>query len=140
MKKVILSIAVVTALVFTGCKSEKKDTPKVEQAESKIAVTEASFGVRGNCGMCKKTIETAANSIDGVTSAIWDKDKKKMDVSFDATKTDSKAVEVAIANSGYDTENVMGNLEAYKDLPGCCKYDHEMKMNQIDAVKTKDAH
>lgn len=140
MKKVILSIAVVTALVFTGCKSEKKDTPKVEQTESKIAITEASFGVRGNCGMCKKTIETAANSIEGVTSAIWDKTKKKMDVSFDASKTDSKAVETAIANSGYDTENVMGDLDAYKGLPGCCKYDHTMQMNQTGEKKSKDTH
>ncbi len=140
MKKVILSIAVVTALVFTGCKSEKKETTKVEKTETKVAVTTASFGVRGNCGMCKTTIEKAANSIDGVTEATWDRTKKKMDVSFDATKTDSKAVEAAIANSGYDTENVLGNLEAYDGLPGCCKYDHKMEMNQTGEVKPKGTH
>jgi periplasmic mercuric ion binding protein len=140
MKKVILSVALIAAIGFTSCKSESKDaTTKVENTEL-IATTDASFGVRGNCGMCKTTIEKAANSVSGVAKATWDKDKKKMDVSFDATKTDSKAVEAAIANSGYDTENVMGNIEAYDGLPGCCKYDHEMKMNQIEAVKTKDAH
>jgi copper chaperone CopZ len=140
MKKVIFSVAIVAAMVFTGCKSEKKETTKTEQTESKMAVTEASFGVRGNCGMCKKTIETAANSVDGVASATWDKAKKKMDVSFDATKTDAKAVEMAIANSGYDTQNMMGNLDAYKELPQCCKYDHDMKMNQTGDKKTKDTH
>ena len=28
--------------------------------------TDTSFGVRGNCTMCKNTIETAANAINGV--------------------------------------------------------------------------
>ena len=140
MKRVIFSLAVVAALMFTGCKSEKKETTKVEQTETKVAVTNASFGVRGNCGMCKKTIETAANSVAGVTTATWDKAKKKMDVSFDASKTNAMAVQTAVANSGYDTENVMGNLDAYKGLPGCCKYDHDMKMNQTGETKSKDTH
>lgn len=140
MKKVIFSVAIVAAMVFTGCKSEKKESTKVEQTGTKVAVTDASFGVRGNCGMCKKTIETAANSVEGVTSATWDKTKKKIDVSFDTSKTDVKTVEAAIANSGYDTENVIGNLDAYNGLPGCCKYDHEMKMNQTGEKKSKDTH
>ncbi len=140
MKKVIFSVAVVAVMVFTGCKSEKKETTKTEKVESKIAVTEASFGVRGNCGMCKKTIETAANSVDGVTSATWDKAKKKIDVSFDASKTNVMAVQTAVANSGYDTENVAGNLESYSGLPGCCKYDHSMEMNQTGENKSKGTH
>ena len=37
----------------------------------------------------------------------------------------------AIAASGYDTEKVFGNLDAYNSLPGCCQYDHEMEMNQV---------
>lgn len=50
-------------------------------------------------------------------------------VSFDASKTDEMSIHNAIANSGYDTEKVAGNEEAYKNLPGCCKYDHSMEMN-----------
>lgn len=140
MKKIILSLAIVSAMVFTSCKSEKKETNIVEQTDAKIATTDASFGVRGNCGMCKKTIEKAANSVDGVTAANWDKAKKKIDISFDATKTSSADVEKAIAASGYDTENVMGDLDAYKGLSACCKYDHEMEMNQTGDKKDKDTH
>ena len=33
--------------------------------------------------MCKKTIEKAVNGVEGVASANWDVDKKKIDVSFD---------------------------------------------------------
>ncbi|NVK51761.1 MAG: cation transporter [Flavobacteriaceae bacterium] len=140
MKKVIFSVAIVATMVFTACKSEKKETNKVEQTTTKVASTDASFGVRGNCGMCKKTIEKAANSVAGVTAANWDKVKKKIDISFDATKTNAQTVEKAIAASGYDTENVMGDLEAYNGLPGCCKYDHEMKMNQTGGNKDKKTH
>ncbi|WP_452598268.1 heavy-metal-associated domain-containing protein, partial [Pontimicrobium sp. MEBiC01747] len=107
MKKVMFSVAIVATMVFTACKSDNKTTTNVEQSETKMAITNASFGVRGNCGMCKKTIEKAANNVDGVASATWDKEKKKIEISFDATKTNAQTVEKAIAASGYDTENIM---------------------------------
>ena len=131
-KKVILSVAVIAALGLTSCKNEtKKETETTTTEMSKdMAMTDLSFGVRGNCGMCKSTIEKAANSVEGVASANWDVDKKKIDVSFDDTKTDAMAIHKAIAASGYDTEKVAGSEDAYKNLPGCCQYDHEMKMNQ----------
>ena len=93
--------------------------------------TNISFGVRGNCSMCKTTIEKAANSVKGVASAIWDIDKKKIDVSFDDKKTNEMAIHEAIAASGYDTEKINGNLSAYNKLPKCCKYDHSMEINQL---------
>ncbi|MCF7561590.1 cation transporter [Sabulilitoribacter multivorans] len=132
MKKVFLGLTVILAFGLTSCKNETK---KVEEATTtevskEIAMTDLSFGVRGNCGMCKKTIENAAKSVAGVSNANWDKDKKKIDVSFDDSKTNVMAIHEAIAASGYDTERVSGNEEAYKSLPGCCQYDHEMTMNQ----------
>jgi mercuric ion binding protein len=131
MKKLILSWAVITALVFTSCKNVAKKeitttTTEVSVAEAKTNLT---FGVRGNCGMCKMTIEKAANSVEGVSSAVWDVDQKKIDISFDDGKIDALVIHEAIAASGYDTEQVAGNEEAYDGLPGCCKYDHAMVMN-----------
>jgi mercuric ion binding protein len=137
MKNVILSITVVVSMAFISCKSEaKKDTKKVStEVVKEIATTGISFGVRGNCGMCKRTIEKAANSVQGVTNAIWDVDQKKIAVSFDGSKTDAMAIHKAIAASGYDTEKLAGSEEAYKGLPGCCKYDHEMVLNVATSVK-----
>ena len=131
MKKVILSIAVIAGLAFTSCKNEAKKEIKTTTTEISAAVvkTNLTFGVRGNCGMCKMTIEKAANSVEGVASAIWDVDQKKIDISFDDGKIDAVAIHKAIAASGYDTEQVAGNEEAYDGLPGCCKYDHTMVMN-----------
>ncbi|WP_051983497.1 heavy-metal-associated domain-containing protein [Cellulophaga lytica] len=139
-KKVILSVAVIAALGFTSCKNEtKKETETTTTEMSKdMAMTDLSFGVRGNCGMCKNTIEKAANGVEGVASANWDVDKKKIDVSFDDTKTDAMAIHKAIAASGYDTEKIAGDEEAYDSLPGCCKYDHEMAMNQSGETKSDD--
>ncbi|MFD2568390.1 heavy-metal-associated domain-containing protein [Pseudotenacibaculum haliotis] len=137
MKKVILSLAVIAAIGFTSCKSEaKKEEKKTETVEKKkVAYTDASFGVRGNCGMCKSTIEKAVNSIDGISKADWDRTRKKIDVSFDASKTNLDEIHKAIANSGYDTDKLMGSEDAYKNLPGCCKYDHSMEMNLKGNVK-----
>ena len=131
MKKVILSMAVIVVLVFTSCKNEAKKEIKTTTTEVSAAVvkTNLTFGVRGNCGMCKKTIEDAANSVEGVASAIWDVDQKKIDISYDDSKIDAVVIHTAIAASGYDTEQVAGNEEAYDGLPGCCKYDHAMVMN-----------
>ncbi|XMO85002.1 cation transporter [Algibacter sp. AS12] len=140
MKKVILSVAVVMAIGLTSCKNEtKQETTETKTEVSKdIAMADISFGVRGNCGMCKKTIEKAANKVDGVVSANWDVDKKKIDVSFDDTKTDAMAIHNAIAASGYDTEKVAGSEEAYSNLPGCCKYEHDMVMNQSGDKNEED--
>lgn len=140
MKKVILSVAVVMAIGLTSCKNEtKEETTETKMEVSKdMAMVDISFGVRGNCGMCKKTIEKAVNKVEGVTSANWDVDKKKIDVSFDDTKTDAIAIHNAIALSGYDTEKVEASEEAYKNLPGCCKYERDMVMNQTGESKEDD--
>ena len=132
MKKVILSAVIIAAIVFVSCKNEGKKETNTNKTEvsKEVATTEISFGVRGNCGMCKSTIEKAANNVDGVATAAWDVDKKKIAVSFDESKTNEMAIHKAIAASGYDTEKAIGDLDAYDNLPGCCKYDHTMEMNQ----------
>ncbi len=132
MKKVLLSIAVLAAIGMTSCKNqteEKTETSETVEEVRETAMTETTFGVRGNCGMCKETIEEAANSVEGVTSADWSIDLKKIDVKYDDSKTNEMAIHNAIAASGYDTEKVSGSEEAYKELPNCCQYDHEMEMN-----------
>jgi copper chaperone CopZ len=131
MKKSILYLLFTLAIGFISCNKEiKKDTTTPKQILNELAELEISFGVRGNCGMCKSTIEEAANSVEGVTKADWDVDQKKIKISLLNNKTNIMSIHEAIALSGYDTEKVSGNLDAYNNLPGCCQYDHEMTMNQ----------
>ena len=88
--------------------------------------TETSFGVKGNCGMCKKTIETAANSLNGVIKADWDVQTKQVSLVYDSQIIDLMSIHQAIANSGYGTELVENNMDSYENLPLCCKYDPAM--------------
>jgi len=118
----ILSMAVAT---LSATASYGQDA-KTEKASYKLA----SFGVRGNCGMCQATIEKAANSIDGVRSATWDKEAKEITVSYDPSKATLDKIHQAIAKSGYDTDKVTANKKAYNGLAGCCQYDRKQKMSQ----------
>ncbi|QXP67197.1 heavy-metal-associated domain-containing protein [Polaribacter sp. AHE13PA] len=139
MKKVILSLIVLATMGFTSCKNETKQKTNTTEVSKEVANATLTFGVRGNCGMCKSTIEKAANAVEGVANANWSIDKKKIEVSFDDAKTDATAIHKAIAASGYDTEKESGSEDAYKGLPACCQYDHEMAMNQ-SGEETADGH
>lgn len=87
--------------------------------------TETSFGVKGNCKMCKKTIETSALSLDGVHKAIWDVKTKQIDLVYDDQLVELTTIHNTIASSGYSTDLVDLNQEAYENLPMCCQYDPE---------------
>lgn len=81
-----------------------------------------SIQVNGECGMCKKKIETAAKSA-GASYAAWSSDSKVLSVKYDATASNKTKIEQAVAKAGYDTENVKATDEAYNKLDGCCKYE-----------------
>ncbi|HZH71220.1 MAG TPA: cation transporter [Mariniphaga sp.] len=93
-----------------------------------------NFEVKGNCGMCEKTIEKAALSVDGVGNADWNKESKLLKVTFDDTKTSEDKIQSAIAKSGYDTKNYKAKDEVYNKLPACCKYDRNAEPAE-DQVK-----
>jgi len=82
----------------------------------------ATFGVSGNCDLCKERIETAAKSVSGVSTAVWDVDTKKIKVEFNSMATNSDAIQKAIAKVGHDTEKFKATDEAYNKLPECCLY------------------
>lgn len=81
------------------------------------------FKVYGNCGMCENRIEKAAKSVEGVTTADWNKKTKMMEVSFENAKTDEHKVQMAIAKAGHDTDMHKAKEAVYNKLPGCCKYE-----------------
>lgn len=92
---------------------------------STIAQTnKETIKVWGNCGMCKKTIEKAAKSA-GASKASWDADKQALTMSYAAESTSSMKIQEAIAQAGYDTQDVTADQSAYDKLHGCCKYDRK---------------
>ena len=80
-----------------------------------------SMKISGNCGMCKKRIETAAISVPGVKSASWDGDTKMLQVVYEK-ESKSDEIQKAIAKAGHDTPKYKATREVYDALPGCCRY------------------
>lgn len=80
--------------------------------------------VWGNCGMCKKKIETAAVEA-GAKTAEWNTETKMLAINFNAKKTSLEKIQQAIAAVGYDTRDVSASEESYNKLHGCCKYDRK---------------
>lgn len=82
--------------------------------------------VYGNCGTCKKNIETAAKQA-GAGKAEWDQNTKILSVSYDPRKTSNDVIQKKIASVGYDTEKYTGDKTAYNNLDECCQYERENK-------------
>jgi len=78
--------------------------------------------VSGSCNSCRKKIVKAAEKVDGVIEADWDKKTKKMTATFDDAKTNKEAIVKAVLAAGYDADGKTGSEEAYKHLPECCQY------------------
>ena len=93
------------------------------------------FKVAGNCGMCEARIEKAAVSVDGVSAAIWNKQSKMIEVTFDADITNAEAIHKAIAEAGHDTEKCSADKKVYDKLPGCCKYERISNEKSSDCGK-----
>ncbi len=98
------------------------------QAQNETSKTE-EFKVYGNCGMCEKRIEKAAKSVDGVTTADWDKDTKMLTVSYNPGEVEILDVHKAIAKVGHDTEKAEAEDKVYEGLPGCCQYERKKDMD-----------
>ena len=128
MKKLYLIL--VTTILILSCDNNKKTETITVKHQTSITNPEISFGVRGNCGMCKTTIQKAALSVDGVEEASWDIQTKVLDIRTNSN-LDSITIKIhnAVAKSGYDTELVLANSEDYNNLPGCCQYNREMEIS-----------
>ena len=109
MKTRILSGLAMLAMSILTVNAYTEDKEKIE--------------VAGNCGMCKSRIEKAANSVEGVSTAVWDKETKMLEVTIDTDKSDIHKVHVAVAKAGHDTKMHKASDEVYDKLPGCCKYE-----------------
>lgn len=114
--------ATTTAHNHGDMKMDKSSGEHSPEKEIEANLVHEMFKVSGNCEMCKKTIEKAANSLKGVNSAIWDIDKKMIHVSFNKDKVSLLDIHKAIAAAGYDTDKETADLEAFKKLPKCCLY------------------
>jgi copper chaperone CopZ len=109
MKKAILSFLVVFFISLASSAQQKKpvtvkiNTPTVQ------------------CEMCKKKIEEYLAYEEGVTKVVVDFKQKKTTVTYFTDRTNLENIKTAIANTGYDAEEIKAAQDAYDKLPKCCK-------------------
>ena len=135
MKYIYLLFSVLTVV---SCMNNKQPEVKVIEVPAtktaEIIKSDVTFGVRGNCGMCKSTIESATMSIEGVDTASWSTESKMISINVSTEINDQLINDIhnAIAKSGYDTELSTADDEDYDKLPMCCKYNREMVIASND--------
>lgn len=135
MKYIYLLFSVFTVI---SCMNNKQPEVKVIEVPAtktaEIIKSDVTFGVRGNCGMCKSTIESATMSVEGVDTASWSMESKMISINVSTEINDQFINDIhnAIAKSGYDTELSTAVDEDYDKLPMCCKYDREMVIASSD--------
>lgn len=73
------------------------------------------------CEKCKKRIEDYLKVEEGIIKINVDFKQKKTTVSYLTDRTNLENIKTAIANAGYDAEDVKAALDVYLKLPTCCK-------------------
>ena len=73
------------------------------------------------CEDCKTRIETYLKRYDGVTFIQVNWRRKETTVKYLIDRINIEEIKTAIANAGYDADDVPANEDSYKRLPKTCK-------------------
>lgn len=73
------------------------------------------------CEKCKKRIEDYMKVEEGVLKTVVDFKQKKTTVTYLIDRTNLENIKTAIANCGYDAEDIKAAQDVYIKLPTCCK-------------------
>jgi periplasmic mercuric ion binding protein len=108
MKKIMLFSIVIaySTISFAQVKAEQKAKIKTPNAL---------------CEACKTRIESYLRRTDGIVFVDVNFRKGETTVKFLSDRTDIEQIKTAIANLGYDADDVTANEDSYKRLPKTCK-------------------
>jgi copper chaperone CopZ len=90
-------------------------------AQQKKAITVKINTPTVQCEKCKKTIEDYLSYEEGITKVVVDFKQKRTTVTYFTDRTNLENIKTAIANTGYDAEDIKAEIDAYNKLPKCCK-------------------
>jgi len=109
MKKIILGILAIGGVAISG------------SAQVKASMTAKIKTPTVGCDDCKNRIETYLKRYDGVSSVQVNWHQKITTVKYLTDRTNIEEIKTAIANCGYDADDIPATEEAYKRLPKTCK-------------------
>lgn len=93
----------------------------IMQAQTKPVLTAVIKTPTALCQSCKDRIETYLKRHDGVLEISVNFRKGETKVKYVTDRTDIEQIKTAIANCGYDADDVPAAEDAYARLPKSCK-------------------
>ena len=108
MKKLLLVLAAAGGSLVGSAQVKASQTAKIKTP---------TIG----CDDCKNRIETYLKRYDGVTSITVNWRQKTTTVKYLVDRINIEEIKTAIANAGYDADDVPATEDAYKRLPKTCK-------------------
>jgi copper chaperone CopZ len=109
MKKITFLLVLAAGISFSAAAQQKK--PITVKIQTPTAI----------CAECKARIEEYLKYEEGVTKVLVYPQSKYTSVTYLADRTNLDNIKTAIANAGYDADDVKANEESYKALPKSCK-------------------
>ena len=73
------------------------------------------------CAVCKQRIEEYMIREEGVQKVTVDYKHNKTKVTYVAERTNEYNIRTAIANLGFDADDITALKESYDKLPSCCR-------------------
>ena len=77
------------------------------------------------CEICKNKVETYLKRIDGVRSISTNINRGELTVKYLTDRTNIEEIKTAIANNGFDADDIPANEDSYKRLPISCKKNED---------------
>jgi periplasmic mercuric ion binding protein len=93
----------------------------VAQAQTKPVLIAVIKTPNALCENCKTRIEAYLKRYDGVLEVTVNYRKGETKVKYVTDRTDIEQIKAAIANCGYDADDVLATEDAYNRLPKSCK-------------------
>lgn len=109
MKKAIVSLFALTGFAYSA------------STQVKASLTAKIKTPTVGCEDCKTRIETYLKRYDGVTYVMVNWRRKETTVKYLTDRINIEEIKTAIANTGYDADDVPANEDSYKRLPKTCK-------------------
>lgn len=106
-----LKLTILFLLTFTGIAFAQ------QKASEKVVIKTPTV----QCDMCKSRIEKYLSREPGISEVKVDYKKKTTTVTYLTDRNNIEQIKTAIANAGYDADDVTADEEAYKKLPKCCR-------------------
>ena len=112
--KVIAFICLLTSPVLSSAQDGKKN-------QKAVIKTNIYCDHCKQCETCGKSFQSELLKVKGLKMMELDEIAMTITVFYDTRKTDLQSIKTAIANLGYDADEVNANPAAYDKLDNCCK-------------------